>query len=54
MYSKKLKIKILGKIKKAKELDIKLPEDAFYYGVANKPSTPVKKVISRNSFILIR
>jgi len=29
------------------ELDLCIPDSDFYYGVPNRPSTPVKKVISK-------
>lgn len=29
------------------DIDIKLPEEQFRYGVPNRPSTPIKQVISK-------
>lgn len=29
-------------------IDLSLPEKSFTYGVANRPSTPIKQVISKN------
>ena len=39
--------KILVKIKEGKKFyDVKIPNESFTYGIENRPSTPIKNVIS--------